>query len=98
MANSSNGPGRYGSPEMRRIFEEENKLQRWLDVEAAVGEAQAFVGGIPKGGAEEIARKANTKNVTLDHVKGIGKENRHGLMSMGVCLVEARKGEGSQEL
>src|SRR5436309_711955 len=62
--------GRYGSPEMRRIFEEENKLQRWLDMEAAVAEAQAFVGDIPKEAAEEIGRNANTKIVTLDHVKG----------------------------
>jgi len=86
--------GRYGSPEMRRIFEEENKLQRWLDVEAAVAEAQAFVGDIPKGAAEEIARNANTKIVTLDHVKGLEKEIRHDLMSMVVALSEACTGEG----
>jgi adenylosuccinate lyase len=86
--------GRYGSPEMRRIFEEENRLQRWLDVEAAVAEAQAFVGDIPKAAAEEIARNANTKIVTLDHVKGIEKEIRHDLMSMVVALSEACSGEG----
>src|SRR5213594_1370366 len=86
--------GRYGSPEMRRIFEEENKLQRWLDVEAAVAEAQAFVGDIPKEAAEEIGRNANTKIVTLDHVKGIEKEIRHDLMAMVVALSEASTGEG----
>ncbi len=79
---------------MRRIFEEENKLQRWLDVEAAVAEAQAFVGDIPKEAAEEIGRNANTKIVTLDHVKGIEKEIRHDLMSMVVALSEACTGEG----
>lgn len=86
--------GRYGSPEMRKIFEEENRLQRWLDVEAAVAEAQAFVGDIPKAAADEIARNANTKIVTLDHVKGIEKEIRHDLMSMVVALSEACTGEG----
>src|SRR5207245_9700478 len=79
---------------MRRIFEEENKLQRWLDVEAAVAEAQAFVGDIPKEAAEEIQRNANTKIVTLDHVKGIEKEIRHDLMAMVVALSEACTGEG----
>src|SRR2546427_5162953 len=79
---------------MRRIFEEENKLQRWLDVEAAVAEAQAFVGDIPKEAAEEIGRNANTKIVTLDHVKGIEKEIRHDLMAMVVALSEACTGEG----
>ncbi len=81
---------------MRRIFEEENKLQRWLDVEAAVAEAQAAVGDIPKEAAEEIARNANTKIVTLDHVKGIEKEIRHDLMSMVVALSEACTGEGKK--
>src|SRR2546428_9836176 len=78
--------GRYGSPEMRRIFEEENKLQRWLDVEAAVAEAHAFAGDIPKEAAEEVRRNATTKIVTLDHGKGIEKEIRHGLMPMAVAL------------
>src|SRR5260370_42373980 len=79
---------------MRRMFEEENKLQRWLDVEASVAEAQAFVGDIPKEAAEEIRRNANTKIVTLDHVKGIEKEIRHDLMSMVIALSEACTGEG----
>src|SRR5207245_11342938 len=79
---------------MKRICEEENKLQRWLDVEAAVAEAQAFVGDIPKGAAEEIGRNANTKIVTLDHVKGVEREIRHDLMAMVVALSEASAGEG----
>src|SRR5881296_879738 len=79
---------------MRIIFEEENKLQRWLDVEAAVAEAQAFVGDIPKEAAGEIGRNANTKIVTLDRVKGIEKEIRHDLMAMVVALSEACTGEG----
>src|SRR5947208_15127296 len=79
---------------MRRIFEEENKLQLWLDVEAAVAEAQACLGDIPNEAAEEIRRSANTKIVTLDHVKGIEQEIRHDLMAMVVALSEACTGEG----
>jgi len=81
--------GRYGSPEMRRIFDEENKLQLWLDVEAAVAQAQAAVGDIPKIAAEEIAKNANTKTVTLARTKEIEKETRHDLMSMVKALTEA---------
>ena len=44
---------------MRRIFDEENKLQLWLDVEAAVAQAQAAVGDIPKIAAEEIANSVS---------------------------------------
>ncbi len=86
--------GRYGSTEMRHVFDEENKLQKWLDVEAAIAQAQASVGDIPKGAAEEIARNANTKLVTLARTKEIEKETRHDLMSMVLALSEACSGEG----
>ncbi len=86
--------GRYGSPEMRRVFDEENKLQKWLQVEAAIAQAQASVGDIPKSAAEEIARNANTKTVTLARTKEIEKETRHDLMSMVLALSEACSGEG----
>ena len=32
---------RYGRPEMKAIFDEENRLQRLLDVEAALATAHA---------------------------------------------------------
>jgi adenylosuccinate lyase len=50
--------GRYGSSEMSHVFEEEHRLQKWLDVEAAVARAQASVGDIPATAAKEIAKNA----------------------------------------
>ncbi len=88
--------GRYGSPEMRSIFDEENRLQKWLDVEAAIALAQAAVGDIPKEAADEIARNANTKTVTLARTKAIEKETRHDLMSMVIALTEACSGDGKR--
>jgi adenylosuccinate lyase len=79
---------------MRRIFDEESKLQKWLDVEAAVAEARAAVGDIPREAAEEIARNANTKTVTLSRTKEIEKETHHDLMSMVMALSESCKGKG----
>ncbi len=79
---------------MRRIFDEENKLQKWLDVEAATAEAEASVGDIPKAAAEEIAKNANIKTVTLARTKEIEKETHHDLMSMVMALTEACSGEG----
>ena len=35
---------RYGTPEMKRIWEEENKLQRMLDVESALAQAEGRLG------------------------------------------------------
>src|SRR6266702_4366133 len=88
--------GRYGSPEMRSVFDEENRLQKWLDVEAAIAQAQASVGDIPKEAADEIARNATTKIVTLARTKEIEKETRHDLMSMVLTLTEACSGEGKR--
>ena len=81
---------------MRGIFDEESKLQKWLDVEAAVAEAEAAVGDIPKEAAEEIASNANTRTVTLARTKEIEKETHHDLMSMVMALSESCKGEGKK--
>ncbi len=35
---------RYGRPKMKGVFEEESRLQRLLDVEAALARAEAKVG------------------------------------------------------
>src|SRR5947199_10803488 len=88
--------GRYGSAEMRHIFDEESKLQKWLEVEADVAEAEASVGDIPKAAAEDIAENANTKAVTLARRREVEKETRHDLMSMVMALTEACKGEGKK--
>ena len=74
--------GRYGTPEMRRIFEEENRLQKMLDVEAALALAHAEVGNIPMEDAKIIAEKASTKYVKLERVKEIEKEIKHDVMAI----------------
>jgi len=80
--------GRYGTPEMRRIFEEENRLQKMLDVEAALALAHAEVGNIPMEDAKVIAEKASTRYVKLERVKEIEKEIKHDVMAMVKALAE----------
>ena len=63
--------GRYGSPEMRRIFDEENRLQCMLNVEAALARAQAKVGDISQKDAATITKKASIRNVKLERVRQI---------------------------
>ncbi|HZT08051.1 MAG TPA: adenylosuccinate lyase [Chloroflexota bacterium] len=47
---------RYTYPEMKRVWSEENKLQKWLDVEIHVCEAWARRGVIPAEDMESIRR------------------------------------------
>jgi len=81
--------GRYGSAEMDKIFNDEGKLQRLLEVEAALAWAHAQVGDIPKEDAEKIILTATVKNVKLERVKEIEVIIKHDLMSVVMALSEA---------
>ncbi|MCX6660580.1 MAG: adenylosuccinate lyase [Candidatus Bathyarchaeota archaeon] len=80
--------GRYGTDEMRRIFDETSRLQKILDVEAAAAFAQSEVGNIPKDAAQEIMMKANTRNVIIERCKEIDKQINHDLMAVVKALSE----------
>ena len=79
---------RYGSEEMRRIWDEENKLQKLLEVEAALARAHAKVGNIPEESARVISERANTKWVKLERVKEIEAEIHHDIMAVVKALSE----------
>jgi adenylosuccinate lyase len=74
---------------MRRIFEEENRLQKMLDVEAALAWAHAEVGNIPRKDAEKIAAAASLKHVKISRVKEIEREIKHDVMALVRALAEA---------
>ncbi len=80
--------GRYGSREMRVLFEEESRLQRYLDVEAALALALSDLGEIPKESAEAIRRNADVRVVTPEKVRQREQKTRHDLMAMVEVLAE----------
>ena len=80
--------GRYGTPEMLKIFEEKNRVQKLLDVEAALALAHAEVGDFPKEDAEKIASMASIKYVKVERVKEIEKEIKHDIASLVRALSE----------
>jgi len=85
---------RYCSEDMKSVFEEEAKLQTWLDVESALARAHAKLGSIPKKAAEEIAQKASTKFVTVKKVREIDNQIHHDLMAMVKALTEVAGDSG----
>ncbi|MBM86560.1 MAG: adenylosuccinate lyase [Rhodospirillaceae bacterium] len=50
------------------MFSDQNRVQKWLDVEAALAEAQAELGIIPTEAAREIVAKAIVKNVDIAEI------------------------------
>jgi len=87
--------GRHGTPEMRGIFEEENRVQKMLDVEAALAWAHAEVGDIPRNDAERIEAKASLKYVKIARVKEIESEIKHDVASLVRALSEVCGRSGS---
>jgi adenylosuccinate lyase len=87
---------RYGRPKMKGIFEEGARLQRLLDVEAALARAEAKVGLIPPEAAVEIGKKASTKYVTVQRVEALEQETRHDLMAVVLALAEATEGDAGK--
>ncbi len=87
---------RYGRPQMKRIFEEEARLQRLLDVEAALARAESKVGLVPREAASEITKKATTKFVTVKRVEELERETRHDLMAVVLALTEACGGDAGK--
>ncbi|MCW4009787.1 MAG: adenylosuccinate lyase [Candidatus Bathyarchaeota archaeon] len=80
--------GRYGTPEMLGVFQEQTRIQKLLDVEAALAWAHAEVGDISKKDAEKIASMASTQYVKVERVKAIEKEIKHDLASLVRALAE----------
>lgn len=87
---------RYFYPEMRQVFVEETRLQKWLDVEAALAWTHAQLGTIPRWAAEEIGMRANVSSVKLERVKEIEDEIHHDLMAMVRALTEACDGDAGR--
>jgi adenylosuccinate lyase len=87
--------GRYGTPEMLKIFEEENRVQKLLDVEAALALAHAEVGNISRKDSDKIAEMASTKYVKIKRVKTIEKEIKHDIASLVRALSEVCGSSGA---
>jgi len=66
---------RYARPQMQRVWSDENKFAKWLDVEIAVCEAWADLGVIPR----EAVPKIKLARVNLKRMEEIFKETRHDM-------------------
>ena len=80
--------GRYGTSQMLKVFEENSRVQRLLNVEAALALAHAKVGNIPLSDAKKISEMASIKYVKVTRVKQIEKEIKHDIASLVRALAE----------
>ncbi len=59
----------FSTAAMRKIFSDENRVQKYLDFEAALARAQARLGIIPKEAAEEICRHCDVEQIDFEKLK-----------------------------
>jgi len=76
---------RYTRPEMARIWEDENRYAKWLEVELAVCDAMAEKGLIPKSSAEVIRKRAA---FSVDRILAIEQETKHDVIAFLTNVAE----------
>ena len=69
------------TPEMREIWTEEKMLEKWMEFERAITEAQAKLGMIPKDAAEEILMKCRLEYLKPVQVQEVQKTVGHLMVS-----------------
>jgi adenylosuccinate lyase len=79
---------RYGRDEVRALFTREARLRRALRVEAALAEAEAEMGAIPREAAAAIAGAASSGAVTVSRVDELERELKHDVMAITRALAE----------
>jgi adenylosuccinate lyase len=82
---------RYTRPEMGGIWTDQNKFQKWLEVEIATAEVEAEAGLIPKSAARAIRRKAGFE---VERILEIERQVKHDVIAFTTNVVEHVGREG----
>ena len=85
---------RYTRPELGRIWSEENKYAKWLEVELAASEALAELGEVPADAAAQLRQHART---SAERIAEIEREVRHDVIAFTTCVAESMAAAGAGE-
>jgi len=83
--------GRYGTKQMKEIFDVRRKLTYQLEIEAAVAQAQSEIGMIPKNAARNISLMTRSGKITLNRVKQLETNSDHDTAALVESLSEICK-------
>jgi adenylosuccinate lyase len=76
---------RYSRPEMKKVWSDENKYSKWLDIEIAVCDAWAEVGVIPRNAIPKI----KMAKLNLKRMEEIFSETRHDMTAFLGSVAES---------
>jgi 3-carboxy-cis,cis-muconate cycloisomerase len=83
----------FGSAEMRALFSDPIRLQRMLDVEAALARVEARLGIVPKDAAEAITRAAKAENLNVEELGASTRNVGYPVVALVKQLGKAAGGE-----
>jgi adenylosuccinate lyase len=75
---------RYSRPEMKRVWSDENKYEKWLEVEIAACEAWAELGAIP----QKAIPKIKLAKLNMKRMEEIFKETHHDMTAFVNSVAE----------
>ena len=77
---------RYTRPEMDRVWGEENKFEKWLEVELAATETLAEAGIVPREAAVKLRERAR---VNVARINDIEARVRHDVIAFTIAVEES---------
>ncbi|WP_414502379.1 adenylosuccinate lyase [Zymobacter sp. IVIA_5232.4 C2] len=85
----------FGTPEMRDIWSEQNRLASQVAVEVALAEAEGALGIIPAFAAEEITAHANARALDIESIQQQASQMKHSLMPT-IAALQAQCGAAGE--
>ena len=79
----------WTTPEASALFTDEGRTQAWLDILAALAEAQADVGLVPRAAADAIRAHADVSELNLDLVAEQTRASGHSTLGLIRALRES---------
>ena len=76
---------RYSREVISRIWSDENRYQKWMEIEIAACEAWAELGRIPAASAANIRARAG---FNVARIEAIEAETRHDVIAFVSCMAE----------
>ena len=70
----------WSTAELRAVFSDENRVQKWYEVEATLASEQAAFGIVPREAAGDIMRNAKVEKVDLAEIARAMGEAKHPLV------------------
>lgn len=85
----------FGTSEMRAVWSEQNRLEKQVEVEVALAQAEGELGVIPADAAKTIVSKANAAQLSLEEIAEQAAKAKHSLMST-INALQQQVGQAGQ--